>query len=48
MVRAIITWSLHNRLIVLLATLGLVLVGLHSRGILMSKPIPIPPRHWSK
>ena len=30
MVRAIITWSLHNRLIVLLATLGLVIAGLHS------------------
>ena len=31
MVRAIITWSLHNRLIVLLGTLLLIVVGLYSR-----------------
>src|SRR5271165_7047498 len=30
MVRALITWSLHNRLIVLLGTLGLIVFGLHS------------------
>jgi cobalt-zinc-cadmium resistance protein CzcA len=45
MVRAIITWSLHNRLIVLLATLGLVIAGLHSANNLNVEayPDPTPP-----
>ena len=30
MVRAIITWSLHNRLIVLLGTIGLIAAGVYS------------------
>src|SRR5215472_15841054 len=30
MVRAIITWSLHNRLIVLLGTLALIVAGIYS------------------
>jgi cobalt-zinc-cadmium resistance protein CzcA len=45
MVRAIITWSLHNRLIVLLGTLGLVIAGLHSANNLNVEayPDPTPP-----
>ncbi len=30
MVHAIISWSLHNRLIVILGVLGLIGVGIHS------------------
>jgi cobalt-zinc-cadmium resistance protein CzcA len=45
MVRAIITWSLHNRLIVILATLLLVIVGLYSANHLNVEayPDPTPP-----
>ena len=45
MVRALITWSLHNRLIVLLATLGLIVFGLHSAYNLNVEayPDPTPP-----
>ena len=30
MVRALISWSLHNRFIVLLGTVGLIVLGIHS------------------
>ncbi|MFI5457314.1 MAG: efflux RND transporter permease subunit [Isosphaerales bacterium] len=45
MVRAIITWSLHNRLIVLLGTLMLICVGLYSAYHLNVEayPDPTPP-----
>ena len=45
MVRAIITWSLHNRLIVLLGTLMLVIAGLYSAKNLNVEayPDPTPP-----
>jgi cobalt-zinc-cadmium resistance protein CzcA len=45
MVRAIITWSLHNRLIVLLGTLGLVIAGCYSAYHLNVEayPDPTPP-----
>jgi heavy metal efflux system protein len=45
MVRAIITWSLHNRLIVLLGTLMLVIAGLFSASNLNVEayPDPTPP-----
>src|SRR5271157_6607788 len=45
MVRALITWSLHNRLIVLLGTLGLIIFGLHSAYNLNVEayPDPTPP-----
>src|SRR5271154_6649173 len=45
MVRAIITWSLHNRLIVLLGTLMLVIAGLYSARNLNVEayPDPTPP-----
>ena len=45
MVRAIITWSLHNRLIVLLGTLMLIAVGLYSAYHLNVEayPDPTPP-----
>src|SRR3954451_23407767 len=45
MVRAIISWSLHNRLIVLLGTLALVGVGVHSAVNLNVEayPDPTPP-----
>ena len=45
MVRAIITWSLHNRLIVLLGTLMLVVIGLYSAYHLNVEayPDPTPP-----
>jgi len=45
MVRALITWSLHNRLIVLLGTLGLIVFGLHSAYNLNVEayPDPTPP-----
>lgn len=45
MVRYIITWSLHNRLVVLLAVLGLVIVGVHSAYNLdvEAYPDPTPP-----
>jgi cobalt-zinc-cadmium resistance protein CzcA len=45
MVRAIITWSLHNRMIVLLGTLMLVCVGLYSAYHLNVEayPDPTPP-----
>jgi heavy metal efflux system protein len=45
MVRAIITWSLHNRLIVLLGTVLLIAVGLYSAAHLNVEayPDPTPP-----
>ena len=45
MVRAIITWSLHNRLIVLLGTLGLIIAGVYSAMNLNVEayPDPTPP-----
>ena len=45
MVRAIITWSLHNRLIVLLGTLGLIVAGVYSALNLNVEayPDPTPP-----
>jgi cobalt-zinc-cadmium resistance protein CzcA len=45
MVRAIITWSLHNRLIVLLGTLGLIVAGVYSAWNLNVEayPDPTPP-----
>ncbi len=45
MVRAIISWSLHHRLIVLLGTLALILVGVHSALNLNVEayPDPTPP-----
>ena len=45
MVRALINWSLHNRLIVLLGTVGLIIVGIHS-GLNLNVeayPDPTPP-----
>src|SRR5205823_451636 len=46
MVRAIIAWSLHNRLIVVLAVLGLIAAGIHSALNLNVEayPDPTPPR----
>jgi cobalt-zinc-cadmium resistance protein CzcA len=45
MVRAIIAWSLHNRLIVLLGVLGLIVAGVHSALNLdvEAYPDPTPP-----
>ena len=45
MVRALITWSLHNRFIVLLGTLGLILFGTHAARNLNIEayPDPTPP-----
>src|SRR5436305_7778223 len=45
MVRAIIAWSLHNRLIVLLGVLGLIIAGVHSAMNLdvEAYPDPTPP-----
>ena len=45
MVRALITWSLHNRFIVLLGTLGLIILGIHSALNLNVEayPDPTPP-----
>src|SRR3954469_17652780 len=45
MVRAIITWSLHNRLIVLLGTFGLIVAGVYSAINLNVEayPDPTPP-----
>ena len=45
MVRALITWSLHNRFIVLLGTLGLILMGIYSARNLNVEayPDPTPP-----
>ena len=45
MVRAIITWSLHNRLIVLLGTVALIVVGIHAAYNLNVEayPDPTPP-----
>ena len=45
MVRYIITWSLHNRLIVLLGVSGLIGVGIHSAINLNVEayPDPTPP-----
>ncbi|HEX8200081.1 MAG TPA: efflux RND transporter permease subunit, partial [Isosphaeraceae bacterium] len=45
MVRAIITWSLHNRFLVLLGTLGLIAVGVHAAMNLNVEayPDPTPP-----
>ena len=42
MVRAIITWSLHNRLIVILATVVLVVAGVHSARNLNVEAYPGP------
>ncbi len=45
MVRALITWSLHNRFIVLLGTLGLIVMGIYSAKNLNVEayPDPTPP-----
>ncbi len=45
MVRAIITWSLHNRLIVLLGVVGLIVAGVYSALNLNVEayPDPTPP-----
>jgi cobalt-zinc-cadmium resistance protein CzcA len=45
MVRALINWSLHNRLIVLLGTVGLIVIGIHSARNLNVEayPDPTPP-----
>ena len=45
MVRALITWSLHNRLVVLLATIGLIAFGVHAAYNLNIEayPDPTPP-----
>ena len=45
MVRALISWSLHNRLIVLLGTVGLIALGIHSALNLNVEayPDPTPP-----
>jgi cobalt-zinc-cadmium resistance protein CzcA len=45
MVRAIITWSLHNRLIVILGVLALIGFGIHSAVNLNVEayPDPTPP-----
>ena len=45
MVRALIAWSLHNRFIVLLATIGLIVIGVHSARSLNVEayPEPTPP-----
>ena len=45
MVRAFITWSLHNRLIVILGVLGLIGIGIHSALNLNVEayPDPTPP-----
>src|SRR5215210_1875479 len=45
MVRAIIAWSLHNRLVVILAVLGLIAAGVHAALNLdvEAYPAPTPP-----
>jgi cobalt-zinc-cadmium resistance protein CzcA len=45
MVRALITWSLHNRFIVLLGTIGLIVLGIYSAKNLNVEayPDPTPP-----
>src|SRR5215471_14425513 len=45
MVRALISWSLHNRFIVLLGTLGLIILGIYSAKNLNVEayPDPTPP-----
>jgi cobalt-zinc-cadmium resistance protein CzcA len=45
MVRALISWSLHNRFIVLLGTIGLIALGIHSAYNLNVEayPDPTPP-----
>ncbi len=45
MVRALISWSLHNRFIVLLGTLGLIVIGIYSARNLNVEayPDPTPP-----
>jgi heavy metal efflux system protein len=45
MVRALISWSLHNRFIVLLGTIGLIILGIHSARNLNVEayPDPTPP-----
>src|ERR1700722_16078434 len=45
MVRALISWSLHNRFIVLLGTVGLIVLGIHSASNLNVEayPDPTPP-----
>ncbi len=45
MVRALISWSLHNRFIVLLGTVGLIILGIHSARNLNVEayPDPTPP-----
>src|SRR3984957_19717189 len=45
MVRALITWSLHNRFIVLIGTLGLIVMGIYSAKNLNVEayPDPTPP-----
>ncbi len=48
MVRAIITWSLHNRLIVILATVLLIIAGIHSARNLNVEAYPDPTPPWSR
>ena len=48
MVRAIITWSLHNRLIVILGTILLVVAGLYSANNLNVEAYPDPTPPWWK
>src|SRR6516164_3788279 len=45
MVRALISWSLHNRFVVLLGTIGLIAAGIYSAGHLNVEayPDPTPP-----
>ena len=45
MVRALIAWSLHNRFVVLLGTMGLIVMGIHSARNLNVEayPDPTPP-----
>src|SRR5579875_3247778 len=45
MVRALISWSLHNRFIVLIGTIGLIVLGIHSAYNLNVEayPDPTPP-----
>jgi cobalt-zinc-cadmium resistance protein CzcA len=51
MVRALIAWSLHNRFVVLLGTVGLIMMGIYSAKNLNVEayPDPTPPllMRWS-
>ena len=48
MVCAIITWSLHNRLIVILGTLVLIGAGIFSAYHLNVEAYPDPTPRWSR